>query len=346
MKGYAVMKTIRTVLMVFFLVACGGSDASGTEKPHTVIQGVDISTWMYQIQDLYGEKIQALDKTPYDMLVIEPGFNLKEDPYDTAGMVSTLSTKPNGEKRLLIAYIDIGQAEDYRDYWKENWVAPTGTAHGSPDFLITTDPDGWSGNYPVAYWDARWKAIWLGEGGIIDTLVAKGFDGVYLDWVEAYDDEKVLAYASKESIDTKKEMITFIEELKARGEKTHPGFTVIAQNAPYLLEYDPKRYSAVIDAIATEDTWYYGKADADWEDKDAGDLVGDERQEDEYSTPNRIKQNLKYLTRGIPVFTVDYCISTTNAAAVYTASRHKGFIPLVTRVSLSRVTQTPPPEFK
>jgi len=336
------MKKTWIILSILLLGACSGSGAS---KPHATLRGVDVSTWMYQIQGLdSNSRIDTLDQTSYDMLVVEPGLNFREDPYDTDRIVSKLSTRPDGSKRLLIAYIDIGQAEDYRDYWENNWTAPTANAHGSPDFLITVDPDGWSGNYPVAYWDTRWKAIWLGDDGIIARLVAKGFDGIYLDWIEAYDDAKVLTEARQEGVNAKKEMITFIEELKAAGKKSDPDFVVIAQNAPYLLDYDPARYAAVIDAIATEDTWFYGNADAEWDDKDAGDLVGDERQEDDYSTQNRIRQNRKYLDRGIPVFTVDYCVAKANAATVYETSRQNGFIPLVTRVSLSKVTPTPPPE--
>jgi len=57
---------------------------------------------------------------------------------------------------------------------------------------------------------------------------------------------------------------------------------------------------------------------------------------------NRIVQNKKYLKLGIPVFTIDYCISKRKAKKVYSASRKNGFIPLVTRVSLSKITKTPP----
>ena len=56
----------------------------------------------------------------------------------------------------------------------------------------------------------------------------------------------------------------------------------------------------------------------------------------------RIAQSRKYLELGIPVFTVDYCIDEDNAYEVYEAAREYGFIPLVTRVSLSGITETPP----
>jgi cysteinyl-tRNA synthetase len=346
-KRILMLKNILILATSLILISCGGgSNSSDNEEiPSTTINGVEISTWMYQIQDLYDDEIEILDETDYDMLVVEPGVNFKEEPYDTTKLVSALSKKTNGDKRLLIAYIDIGQAEEYRDYWKDDWIAPTKDSRGTPDFLITIDPDGWSGNYPVAYWDERWKKIWLDDDGIIAKLADQGFDGIYLDWIEAYDDERVLEYADSQNIDAKEKMIDFIKELKDKAREINPNFVVISQNAQYLLDYDTTRYASIIDGIATEDTWFYGEGDADWNDANAGDLHGGERHEDDYSTANRIKQNSKYLNLGIPVFTVDYCISEKNADSVYSQSRKNGFIPIVTRVSLSKLTQTPPPEF-
>ncbi len=350
------LKKLLVLTTSLILIACGGGSSDDDEQPaeitatakipSTVINDINISTWMYQIQNLYDENIDILDDTNYDMMVVEPEFNFTEDPYDTPRIVSSLSRKTNGDKRLLVAYIDIGQAEDYRDYWKDDWVAPTENSQGSPDFLISMDPDGWSGNYPVAYWDERWKSIWLDDDGIISKIAEEGFDGIYLDWVEAYDDEKVLEYAQSQNIDAKREMINFIKELKEKGREINPNFVVISQNAQYLLDYDADEYASVIDAIATEDTWFYGEGDGNWDDEEAGDLQGDERHEDDYSIENRIKQNKKYLDLGIPVFTVDYCISENNAYTTYNESRKNGFIPIVTRVSLSRVTETPPPELR
>jgi len=173
-------------------------------------------------------------------------------------------------------------------------------------------------------------------------LANYGFDGVYLDWVEAYDDEKVREYAQTQSVNPEEEMMMFIEEIRDTGKSINPDFLVIPQNAPYLLDANPSFYTSIIDAIATEDTWFYGEGDADWNSPNAGDLSGGERHEDDYSTVNRIIQNKKYLELGMPVFTIDYCISKQNADETYKNSRSNGFIPLVTRVSLSDVTETPP----
>ncbi len=299
-------------------------------------------TWMYQIQDIDQDRaVAALAATDYPLLVLEPGHNFSDYPYDTAAIIEALKRLPDGRSRLLLAYIDIGQAEDYRDYWGSDWVAPTATETGSPDFLITIDPDGWSGNYPVAYWRAEWQQIWLGNTGIIAELAGYGFDGVYLDWIEAYDDDQVAQAAVREGINPQAEMINFIGAIRSAGRALSSNFLVVAQNAPYLIDSDSDRYRSVIDGLAVEDTWFHGEGDAEWDDPGAGDLPN--LDEDEWSTANRLLQYKKYQSYGLPVFSVDYCISSDNAAQVYLDAKSSGLRPLVTRVSLSRLTETPPP---
>jgi len=61
------------------------------------------------------------------------------------------------------------------------------------------------------------------------------------------------------------------------------------------------------------------------------------------STTKRNAQSKKYLNLGIPVFSVDYVIADINAEQTYIKAYENGFIPLVTRVPLTNITETPPP---
>jgi cysteinyl-tRNA synthetase, unknown class len=302
---------------------------------------LNVQNWMFQIQELDEDgAVENLAATEYDMLVIEPGHNFSEWAYDTRQIIDQLKAKPDGSSRLLLAYVDIGQAEDYRDYWQDDWLAPTEDKRGHPDFLITIDPDGWSGNFPVAYWDDDWQSLWLGSNGIVADLARFGFDGIFLDWVEAYDDDLVREVAKASDVSPENSMISFIEKLGNAGKAIDPSFLIVAQNAIYLIDTDPDRYAKAIDALAVEDTWFHGWGDSDWDDPDGGDQH--DRHDDDYSTDARLSQITLYQKAGLPVFSVDYALNKNNVAKVYSEAKDHGFISLVTRVALSKLTETPP----
>ncbi|KAE9626473.1 caspase family protein [Parasedimentitalea maritima] len=302
----------------------------------------NVQSWMFQLQELDEDgAVEALAATAYDMFIIEAGQNFSDWSYNTPQIIDQLKVKPDGSPRVLIAYVDIGQAEDYRAYWQDDWVAPTKTSRGYPSFLITIDPDGWSGNYPVAYWEEDWQSLWLGSNGTIADLARYGFDGVLLDWVEAYDDGLVRKAAKEAGVSPELSMIAFIEKLGEAGKAIDPGFLVVAQNAIYLIDTDPDRYTNSIDALAVEDTWFHGWGDSDWDDPDGGDQQY--RHDDEYSTNARLAQIALYQNAGLPVFSVDYALDKNNVSKVYSEASNHGFVSLVTRVALSKLTETPPP---
>ncbi len=64
------------------------------------------------------EFVDALEATNYDILIIDLFFN---DEIITAADVEQLKTKNNGARRLVISYVSIGEAEDYRYYWNNDW---------------------------------------------------------------------------------------------------------------------------------------------------------------------------------------------------------------------------------
>ena len=325
-------------------ILCLSAAHSVAEKPAGPMPLAQVRTFMYQIQNLEAPgAIEKLAASGYDLLVVEPTFTVKgQEAFDAKTMVTKLHVGKPG--RIVLAYIDIGEAENYRTYWQADWKAPQKKAAGLPDFLVEPDPDGWSGNYPVAYWDDRWqKLIATDEHSVIKQLLAAGFDGVYLDWVDAYDDNGVKATAKKQHIDTARAMVDFIGTIRQEARKLNPAALVVAQNGIYLLDAD-KRYLDVIDAIGFEDTWYSGKADAKWNSPKAGDIPN--KYKDESSTASRLKTYARYRAAGKPVLTIDYCLNPTNATRVYTAADADGLIPLVTRVSLDQITTTPPPALK
>jgi cysteinyl-tRNA synthetase len=122
--------------------------------------------------------IAALAATNYDLLIIDAFFN--EEPL-TAQDVAQLQLKDNGGARIVLSYMSIGEAEDYRYYWEPTW------REGKPAWIGEENPE-WEGNYKVRYWLPEWQAIIFGsEDAYLDRIVAAGFDGVYLDIIDAFE---------------------------------------------------------------------------------------------------------------------------------------------------------------
>jgi uncharacterized protein (TIGR01370 family) len=303
------------------------------------LAGVD--QWLYLIDvNLEPETVEQIADSDYDLVVLD--FIASEENnigYPMAEVVAQLHTAPH--PKLVLAYIDIGQAESYRTYWQPGWGI------GNPEWIVGADPDGWEGNFPVAYWHDDWREIWLGPDGYLQAILEAGFDGIYLDWVEAYSDPNVIALAAHEDLDPRQEMIWWVGDIADFGRNQQEDFIVIGQNAAELAESD--EYLAVIDAIAQEQTWFDGSAD----NEPPGDCSLP-RTEAEVDTPayrNTLspacraqydqypdstlhvssEEYLHYLTlardKGELIFTVDYALDPENVAWVYQTARSFGFVP-------------------
>ena len=300
--------------------------------------------WAGQLQGLDEPgAVDSLANSYYDMLVLEPTrTDVDCEDFDTRAMVELLHSTSGTvlSRKLIIAYIDIGEAEEWRIYWEDWWEAPTETTLGNPDFMLTTDPDGWSGNYPVAFWDERWQNIIVDDdSSMLKMAIADGFDGIYMDWVEAYDDSVVIAVAETAGISTDSAMIAFIQHIRDVARSINPDFLVIAQNAADLCDDHPE-YFGIIDGIAQEDFNFYGEADVPWGDPAAGDIPQDE----DYHNYLMGKLN-QYLENDVPVFTVEYALIPENIDFAYTYDIALGYIPFVTQTPLSRLPDYYPPGY-
>lgn len=122
--------------------------------------------------------INSVSATNYDAIIMDLYHN--EESY-TSEEIEQLKTKQNGGKRLVICYMSIGEAEDYRYYWQSDWEV------GDPDWLAEENPN-WEGNYKVKYWDSEWQDIIYGnETSYLKKIIDAGFSGVYLDIIDAFE---------------------------------------------------------------------------------------------------------------------------------------------------------------
>ena len=116
---------------------------------------------------------QTLKNTNYDLLLIEVSYN---NVFFTKEQIEELKIKHNGGKRLVIAYLSIGEAEDYRFYWKKKWNKK------KPNWIVKEN-ENWEGNCIVKYWSPEWKSIIKEYQKKLDEI---GVDGYLLDTVDTY----------------------------------------------------------------------------------------------------------------------------------------------------------------
>lgn len=122
--------------------------------------------------------IKAVSGTDYDLLITD--CFLGDQAFTTAEVLQ-MKTKHNGGKRLVVSYLSIGEAEEYRWYWRDEWKSHP------PAWLGVENPE-WEGNFKVNYWDPEWqKLIYGSENAYLDKILAAGFDGAYLDIIDAFE---------------------------------------------------------------------------------------------------------------------------------------------------------------
>ncbi len=144
---------------------------------------VDAQNFLYLINpEQYTTKadfINAVTATNYDVLIMD--FFFHDDSLYTMMEIEQLKNKMNGGKRLVISYMSIGEAEEYRYYWNTDWNT------NLPSWINQVNPN-WPGNFKVKYWESEWQDIIYGnDDSYLKKILDAGFDGVYLDIIDAYE---------------------------------------------------------------------------------------------------------------------------------------------------------------
>lgn len=203
-----------------------------------------VSSWGYQLQQ--ADPIQMRDSL-YDMLIMD--YSRDGTDQGAYTQLEIQSIKEMG--KLVLAYLSVGEAEDYRFYWETRWKP------GNPAWLGPLNPK-WPGNYKVRYWQSGWWNTVLQP--YLQRILAAGFDGVYLDIVDAYwywHQEQGISLSL-----TSKRMVELVERIAVKARSVQPGFLVCPQNAESIIDDVPtvsyrKRYLKVLSAIGVEDLFYH-----------------------------------------------------------------------------------------
>lgn len=143
----------------------------------------EVKNFLYLINpenfDSKSDFINSISLTSYDLLIMDLFFH--DGTEFTISEIDQLKSKANGGSRLVIAYMSIGEAEDYRYYWNSDWNS------NKPVWLKEENPD-WEGNFKVEYWNQEWQSIIYGnDNSYLKKIVDANFDGVYLDIIDAFE---------------------------------------------------------------------------------------------------------------------------------------------------------------
>lgn len=266
-----------------------------------------VKSWRYQLRRIDINEIAASDD---DLLVIDYApdrVHGVEQPFSQQD-VARMQMRPSGKRKLLLAYLSIGEAERYRTYWNNAWYnKPT-----RPRWLLDVNPQ-WDGNYPVRFWDRQWQAIVFGSPeAYLDRILAAGFDGVYLDRADVFQD------LEKERADSEAEMARFIARLAQHARAKRSDALIVMQNAEELVHLKDVRDA--IDGLAKEDFLYGVKHD---EAPNPQDMIQSSRSD--LAIANR---------HGIKVLVVEYLAAPALAKRADEHIRALGYLPLIAERSL------------
>lgn len=288
-------------------------------------QKLKAQNWGYQLQ----ASIPQLAKAPYDLIVMDFSRDGTDEAAFTKAQINSLRT--NHPNRKMLAYISIGEASDYRSFWQDNWTkyahedkrALGDLTKNAPSWLGPSNLD-WPNSRKVRFWEPAWKQIvydW------IEKILLTGFDGIYMDIVDAYYywgreiNRRLLKPGDPKTIeDSAARMVELVLTISEYCRKAYVNFSVVPQNAAYILddlgegkEVLKQRYLEAISAIACESIFCPGGEDMNNPYTPDIDLINTLRDQ--------------YLAAGVPVYSVDYLNNARIRNKYYRAAIKAGFVP-------------------
>ncbi|MFH1416552.1 MAG: endo alpha-1,4 polygalactosaminidase [Elusimicrobiota bacterium] len=226
----------------------------------------------------------------YDILILDPDCN--------PGMLHNRHT-------LFFAYLSIGEAESYREYW--DIIKNEG-------FILEENPE-WKGNYYVDITAPAWSDLIISR--VIPGIISKGFDGLFLDTIDTVDILKEKFPVGE----PEKHMAEFIKKIK----ETFPGLKLISNNGFSVLE----EIAGYVDIFLCEDIYMM----PDFEKGGYKDVPAEDR---EYKVD--ILKNVSART-GKPVLVIDYLPEDDIKRKKETSRkiRKLGFKPYIAQKELDRI---------
>lgn len=219
------------------------ASASLTSKFVASEQLTTVRTWVYQLQGLDGGPLdlQPLIDYPADLAVIDHSRDGSEAGAFSPDEIAALQ---RSGKRVL-GYMAIGAADSDRFYDQQPGDSLPFSHQQGRSLVAAENPD-FPGTFYLRYWLADWQAILLGEAlpswaqatrrpsSYLDRILEAGFDGVYLDDIDAYQQFNAEGNGTRPSAAL--EMLLLIQDISNQAKARHPGFLVFPQNGEAIFQ--------------------------------------------------------------------------------------------------------------
>ncbi|HDD66318.1 MAG TPA: hypothetical protein ENG52_01680, partial [Nitrososphaeria archaeon] len=157
------------------------------------------------------------------LLIVDPG----EVERETIRKLQKLGTE-------VIAYVNLGMAEEWRSYWKERW-------RRSPPRWIAEKSREWSGEYIVMFWHPAWRRILR---KVLKSIEREGYDGILLDNIDVYE------YWEEKGCKAEEKLLMIIKWIKL----TYSGKIYVNIGSGLKLIYD-EEFMKLVDGILREEVW-------------------------------------------------------------------------------------------
>jgi cysteinyl-tRNA synthetase len=306
------MRRLRAALLAVPLLFAGctvdggaepAGDPSGAASEPTSEAGADgaasPANWIYQLSGYEDDRLDALVAAPQDAAVIDLARDGGEG-YFTPDEVASL--KDSG--KTVYAYFTMGSIEIYRPEHPN--VADT-------DLILNQWGD-WPDEYFVKYWDPRWWDLVMRPR--LDQAAAAGFDGVYLDVPNAYEEIHLDLVPGETRDALARKMADLVIAVDAYA---GDDLQVLVQNSPELREFPG--YVDAIDGIGVEELFF---------------LATDEPCIEDWCAEN-LENTRAIRDAGKLVLAVDYASEAANIAAACAGYEEEGFAGAVAGLDLDAI---------
>lgn len=186
-------------------------------------------SWGYNIVNVNFDMIK---KTSYDVVIIDLE---KDGKLIDAETIKSLKTRADKPERQIFAYMSLGEAEDYRSYWKKEWKT-------NPPSWIGKENRIWKGNFEIKnLMQPEWLDIAKRN---IDKAVASGYDGILINGLPTTNP---------------KTTVTFMKEIVSYAKALNPSLVIFVQDAEDLAT--DSQFVSLVDGVVKQGLVYSKTSD-------------------------------------------------------------------------------------